>query len=326
MFNPRTVIFPPARIPRLTLASITTDAKSQPFRMLIQGVEKSGKSSLAAGAPGAVFICPEDGLPPELAHTPHFPAPDEGEWTAADVIDAVRSLASGEHDYKTLVLDTADWIEPLIWADLCAREKWKDIEVPGYGKGYAAALSDWRRLVAELEQLRKARGMNILILAHSWIRPFKDPESDGWDRYELKLHKGAAGLLKEWVDAVLFLKHDVVAVKDGAKSARTRGVATGDRVLHTSYSGAFDAGNRYNLPDQIIIPAVGGWEVLASEMRIGPGRRVAELRAGIEARLASLGAQDSDKAKGMLERAGADASMLAQLDNWCAERAAKKGS
>ncbi len=317
---------PPPRAPRMTLASITTAAKHQSYRLLIHGIEKGGKTTLAQGAPGAVFVCPEDGLPPELSRTPHFPAPESGEWTAADVFDAVRALAADKHDYNTLVLDTADWIEPLIWRDLCARNGWTTLEDAGFGKGYVAALDEWRKLLAELEQLRRVRDMNIIILAHSWVRPFKDPESDGWDRYELKLHKAAAGLLKEWVDAVLFLKHDVVTVKDDPKkkNARSRGVATGERVLHTAYSGAFDAGNRYNLPEQIVIPPVGGWQVLEQEMIAGPGRRVAELRAVIDGRLGTLSDDDAGKARSAMERAGDDANKLGQLNTWCAGRPARK--
>src|SRR5689334_9250930 len=101
------------RPPRLTLASIVTSGTTGPFRLLVHGVEKVGKSALAARAPSPIFICPEDGLPPEVIDTPHFPVP-EGGWTWSDVIDAIRALGAGEHPYKTLVIDTADWVEPLL--------------------------------------------------------------------------------------------------------------------------------------------------------------------------------------------------------------------
>lgn len=299
-----------ARSPRLTLSSIVTSGTSGPFRLLVHGVEKVGKSALAARAPAPIFVCPEDGLPPEVIDTPHFPVP-EGGWTWSDVIDAIRALAGGGHTYRTLVIDTADWVEPLLWAELCDRNGWNDIEEPGYGKGYAAATSEWRRLVAELEALRRTTGMNVIILAHSVIRAFKDPESEGWDRYEMKIHKAAAGLLSEWVDAILFAKHEQVITKD-KRTKRARGISTGARLLFTAPNAAYLAGNRYGLPE--VLPL--SWPDLEAAIADGPRARIGALKQQINEGIAGLSETDAAKATSALDRAGDDATKLAQLANW----------
>lgn len=294
---------------RIGVANITRAAKAQPMRILLHGVEKIGKTTFAAEAPGAIFLCPEEGLPPTLAATPHFDAPDGG-WKWPDVIDAVRSLATEPHDFQTLVFDTLDWIEPILWEDLCARNKWAGIEDAGYGKGYVAALDEWRKLIAELEQLRRARGMNVIVLAHSFIRAFKDPESEGWDRYELKLHKAAAGLWKEWVDCVLFAKHDQATTKD-ARTKRVRGISTGARLLHTVHNAAYDAGNRYSLPD--VLPL--DWQAFAEAKAAGMPADAGQLRAAIEALLAKVPESTAAKVRAAVAKAGEDSAELARIHN-----------
>ena len=322
----------PARTPRMTLSAIQTVSKPQPKRILIYAKEKEGKTTLAAGAPAPIFICPEDGLPPELSHIPHFPQPDGG-WVFEDVVDAVRALVDGAakartakepFQYQTLVLDTADWIEPLIWKSLFERHGWTGIEDPGFGKGYVAALDEWRKLIVELEQLR-AVGIDLVILAHSVVRAFKDPESEGFDRYELTLHKSAAGLLKQWVDAILFLKSEigVVPTEAGKPKSRKRGVATGARILHTDVGGAFDSGNRWSLPPEILIPAIGGWQTLEAEIARGPLRRAEQLRLEVEKLLPRLSDEDAGKVRDAIERANGDGAKLMQLYAWATPRCGK---
>ena len=304
---PRTVASPASR--RVGLANVVRLAKRQPMRVLLHGVEKIGKTSFAADAPAPIFICPEEGLPPALAATAHFDAP-EGGWRWNDILDAVRSLANEPHEFQTLVLDTLDWIEPLIWADLCTRNKWAGIEDAGYGKGYVAAVEEWRRLIAELEQLRRSRGMHIIVLAHSAIRAFKDPESEGWDRYELKAHKAAAGLWKEWVDCVMFAKHDQVATKD-QRTKRVRGISTGARLLHTVHNAAFDAGNRYSLPETLPLD----WQAFSDAVTGGSPAEAEQLRAAIEEQLRSVEPTLASKVRVSLERAGDNGAELARIHN-----------
>lgn len=302
----------PVRQPRMTLASIVRTGRSDPMRILLHGMEKIGKTTFAAAAPSPIFICPEDGIPPCLGAVPHFPAPETG-WTWQDVNDAVRSLAQGGHDFKTLVIDTLDWIEPLLWRDVCDRARADSIEEVGggYGKGYVAAVDGWRSLLAELERARRSAGMHVVMLAHSWIKSFKDPESEGWDRYELKINNKAAGVVKEWVDALLFAKSEEFATKDG-KTKRVRGISTGERVVYTVRSAAYDAGNRYNLPDRLPLD----WDAFAEAVKAGQPASPEALRTAIEANLKTLGDDAlSAKVRASVERANDNAAELSRIHN-----------
>lgn len=235
---------------RMTLASIQRELKPRPDRILLVGTEGVGKTTFAAEAPSPVFICAEDGIPPVLGEVARFPAPQ----SFSDVQEAIRVLAREEHDYRTLVIDTLDWLEPLIWRDLCTRNGWvdketgtPDIERPGYGKGYVAATEEWRKLLAGLDVLRNRKGMEIILLAHAAIKSFQNPAGDDYMRYECKLHKGAAALVKEWTDTNLFAIHEEFAKEVNGRVTR-KGINTGHRVIHTVRDAAWDAKNRYDLP------------------------------------------------------------------------------
>jgi hypothetical protein len=234
----------------MTLASIKKDIGPRPDRILLVGTEGVGKTTFAADAPNPIFICAEDGLPPVLGSVPRFPEPTG----LSDVLEAVRVLIREEHGYGTLVIDTLDWLEPLIWHELCTRNGWldahgtPDIEKPGYGKGYVAATEDWRKLLSALDILRERKSMEVILLAHAAIKMFQNPAGNDYSRYESKLHKGAAALVREWTDVNLFAVHEefVREVKGKAK-----GVSTGRRVIHTERTAAWDAKNRYALPSEL---------------------------------------------------------------------------
>lgn len=301
------------RAPRMSLASITTKKVDMPVRLLVHGVVKIGKTTLAANAPRPIFICPEDGIPPDLAGTAHWPSP-EGGWLWQDVVDAVRLLATEKHRYKTLVIDTLDWIEPLLWKEVCQRNNWESLDDAGFGNGWKAATAEWRLFRLELEQLWKA-GMNVIVLAHTAIRSFKDPTSDGWDMYEIKVHKGVASLFSEWCDAVLFANHEQVATKD-ARTKRSRGVSTGERLLYCHSNAAYIAGNRFNLPETLPL----SWEALAHAMREGPRLRLEAMRAALVDSIENLLVDDQIEARKRLQQIGDNAAEVTQLQQWVHER------
>ena len=181
---------------RMSLVGVVQGRVQKPIRALVWGVEGIGKSTFGSNAPSPIFLGAEDGTT-EL-DVARFPEPTS--WQ--DVFDAVTELTTAEHAYRTLVLDTLDWLEPLNWEHVCAKgdgrgKRIASIEDFGYGKGYAAALDEWRRLLSAIERLRNTRHMNVVLLAHGWIKPFKNPDGPDYDRHELKLHPKAGGLLKE---------------------------------------------------------------------------------------------------------------------------------
>ncbi|MBI1207401.1 MAG: AAA family ATPase [Azospirillum sp.] len=221
-----------------------------PLRSLVYGGHGVGKTSFAASAPSPVFLCVEDGI-----GTLDVDSWDLAKASYSDVMDGIGALYSEDHGYKTVVVDSADWLEPKIWAEACARGDdkgpWSSIETPGYGKGYTAATDIWREVMAGLDALRVERGMHVIIIAHAQQKAFNSPETEPYDRYQPKLHSAASALVLEWADLVLFCSYRVSTVKTdvGFKKKHTRGVSGGDRIFYTNERPAWLAKQRFNLPD-----------------------------------------------------------------------------
>ena len=297
---------------RMALSAVRKGRQEKPMRVLIYGVEGIGKSSFAANAPSPIFIGAEDGT--SQLDVVRFPAPES--W--ADIVEAVRVLTLEKHEHKTLVVDTLDWAEPMLWRHICARDEQADIEAYGYGKGYQAALSEWLVFAQALDQLRAAKGMHVILVAHSQIKAFKNPEGPDFDRYEMKLHAKAGGLFKEWSDCVLFANYETVATTD--KRKRVRGVDTGVRLVHTERRAAFDAKNRYGLPETLPL----SWDDFAEAVAANRPADPAALTAEIQRKAKQLGGADEKRALEAVKRANGDAAKLAFMNNWVNSKLADK--
>ena len=242
----------------ISLASLKTSSHLTPPAVIVHGVAGVGKTTFAAGSDKPVAVCTEDGL--GTLKLPHFPLARSFE----EVIEALAALHAEPHEHRTLVVDSLDWLEPLIWQHACKINSWANIEEPGYGKGYIAALDLWRQYLDWINALREDRRMMVVQLAHTDIKRFDSPEHEPYDRYVIKLHARAAALLQEHADVVLFANYRISTVKSdvGFNKKVTRALGSGERVLYTAERPAFLAKNRYGLPD--VLPL--DWDAFAAAM------------------------------------------------------------
>jgi hypothetical protein len=238
----------------MSLANLVQRGPSrQPLRIVLYGVEGIGKSTFAADAPAPIFIGPEDGFGD--LEVPRLPAVRRWE----DVTNYVELLTNDQHDFRTIVLDTLDHMERLLQDYVCQQEEVPSIEKIPYGKGFSYMADEWGRFVASLDVLRGKRSMHVLALAHAVVKPFKNPEGPDYDRYILRMNEKAAALWKEWCDVLLFANYDVTVLQDDKTAKKEKAVlqkgkarsSTARRVIHTTRSAAFDAKNRYDLPDKL---------------------------------------------------------------------------
>ena len=288
---------------RKALTAVRKGVLETPARVLIYGSEKVGKSTFAAGAPKPVFIGAESGT--ERLDVDRM---EPTTWTEA--VDWVNDLSTDAHEYKTLVIDPANWLEPLCWQHVVGNSG-DTIESfdGGYGKGYIAALTHWRTMLFGLEKCWR-KGMNIIITAHSQVKSFANPEGPSFDRYELAMNAKAAGLLKQWVDAVLFARLETFAQID-KKTKRAIGQSTGARMLHTSPCAAYDAGSRWKMPEEIPL----SWDDFMAAVQAESGR-AKELVASVEAMLSELGDAEVSKFAGTwIAKHRDNADRLAELAN-----------
>ncbi len=227
---------------------VTRGVHRRPLRVLLYGPEGIGKTTWAAGAPAAIFESTEDGY--GLLDVARL----EASATWADVRDHVNLLLNEDHDFRILVIDTIDHLERLVWTEVCRSCRVESIEDIGYGKGYTQALELFQRLAGWLDALRDRKGMHVVLLGHAVTSVVQNPEGADYTKYTLKMHKAAAAFWKEWADVLLFAHMDisVKTTERGDKALTSKGKARGgDRVIETSATPAFDAKNRFNLPETL---------------------------------------------------------------------------
>jgi hypothetical protein len=248
------------------LTSIKRGPDLKPPRIFLYAVEGIGKTTFAASAPAPIFIQTEDGL--GSIDAARFPMVE----TIDNVRQAIGVLYNDPHDFQTVVLDSADWLEQIIAREIEAKHDAKEL---AYGKGALKQAEVWQELLAGFNALRNDRGMSVILIGHSQIKRFDSPETEPYDRYSPKLQERSNALLREWADAVLFANYRVVvkSTEVGFKKEVSRGITTGERLLYTTEKPAYMAKNRYALPDSLPL----SWDALSNA--IAGGVQPAELKA-----------------------------------------------
>jgi hypothetical protein len=299
----------PQRANRMTLAAVTKGKVDAPYRIVVTGVDGVGKSVFAAAAPKPIFLCAEDGT--HHLDVARFPEPR----TWQDARDAIATLTADSGGFETLVIDTVDWLEPLLWDHVCEQDGKDSIEKVGggFGKGYVAAVDGWRHLLADIDKLQREQKMNVILLGHAFIKKFSNPEGADYDRWILKLHEKSASLIREWAKGVYFANYETFAVKEKEK---VKGVSSGARKLYTQRTAAYDAKDRYGLPESLPL-SYAEFDKLA---QAGKASQIEE----IQKRIADLSARADDTLKKQIEaavqRANGDADKLAQLADWASTK------
>ena len=247
----------------ISLKDVLKGGVSVPPRILLYGVEGIGKTTFGANAPSPFLLQTEDGLG-------LLDVPTSGLCKShAEVLGWLSALATEEHEYKTLVVDSLDWLQDLIWAqtliDNPTDEKGRpvaNIEDYGFGKGFGLAQAVWDNFIAALNYLRDAKGMTVILIAHTEVRKFNDPTSEPYDRFSVKLHKAANAKLREWSDCVLFANYRVATTssEEGFGKKKVRAIGSGERLLFTEERPSHYAKNRYALPAELPLD----WRTLSS--------------------------------------------------------------
>jgi hypothetical protein len=153
-----------------------------------------------------------------------------------------------------------------------------------------------------------------VFVAHSTVKRTSPPDqTDGFDRYELKLTKQSAPLLREWCDLLLFCNYKTKLVE--GSDGRLKATGGKDRVMHAEHSAAWDAKNRFDLPDEMPMDIGQLQSIFAgpAPAAVGGAHRPAKVKAppGVDAQSPAAGSEET--LQDLIERHIADAKSVRTL-------------
>lgn len=247
-----------------SLDNVVSSKRWTPVKAVIYGVPGVGKTSFAGTFPKPILVRVEDGA--NALDIPTFPAVVQN---VQMLNRAIMALQSSNHDFRTVIIDSLDWLEPLVQDYLCRKEGKANIEAWGYGKGYIMLDTVWRNITAALDRLQK-RGLNVLCISHAQAVTFDPPDSDPYVTYSLKLQKRAAAIWTEWADAIWFLNfHKHIVPGSGDKPGKALG--DGGRVVYCASRPAYTAKSRWSMPDEIYIGQDMRWTAFHDALKEASG-------------------------------------------------------
>lgn len=164
-------------------------------KILIYGKPGVGKTWTALDFPNVFYIDTEGGA--DLAHYTEklknahgmYFGPDQGSLHFDEVIGQIQALATEEHHFKTVVIDSFTKLFNLE----IAREAERLGDKNAFGADKKTAIANTRRLISWLTRL----DMNVVIICHEkpqWGTDSRGERAeigqtfDGWDKLEYELH------------------------------------------------------------------------------------------------------------------------------------------
>ena len=236
---------------------LKSSKRTNPPAIAIYGTPGVGKTSLAAEFPDPIYLFVEGEETPD-----GIDLPSDQITSFHGLLDSFADLLEQEHPFKTVIVDSLDKLEPMVWAATCARNGWESIDSndkgapTAFGKGYLGADVEWEEYFEAVSALTRA-GMYVVQILHSETKSFNDPLVDAYDRYRPKLQKRAMEKVIENCKALLFINRrtsvkQVEAAFGGKKTSKPEGMSGAERIIHTDERAGFFAKNRFKgAPAQI---------------------------------------------------------------------------
>lgn len=312
------------------MVNIVRGPSKAPFRAVVYGGVKTGKTTFASGAPGAVLLSGEGGEGQIDCARLVFESykakdPVTGETRVVDrfipkswdeFMGMLKRLqvegvpATPGTKERTLVIDGFGDIEALCIKNVLATVKDdKNRALPSlnaqWGIGDGAHLSAMREAWAIIESIWERQGVNIIITCHERMTKFTDYRGDYMKRAPAlnSAAKGdVAGWLAGWADVIALVEiesEDVVIGRRGLeKEAIHARRPTGRRLVRLAPDDSFVAGCRLKGVDSMIVlphPDVASpWGAFWAQVQAGP-LDPAKVRAEFDALLALVPETEAEK-------------------------------
>lgn len=216
-------------------------AKQHPPIIVLHGHEGIGKSTAANQFQNALWCNLENST---YDFDPYMPLTPQ---TYSEIIELLQALIEQKHDYKTLIIDTIDKLETMMTSYICAKNNWRAITEPAYGKGYGDRSAEFLNFWNLITTLNTQKNMVIVIIAHSQVVKVEDPILPAYDKHTLQLYKTENQFIRREADLVGYCMIETFTSNDGTRNLAT---TAGERQIRVWPNPAYDAKTRRaNMPE-----------------------------------------------------------------------------
>jgi len=239
----------------LNLMDLISKPEAGPAQVTLVGEGGVGKTSLAALFPSPVFMRVEDGTTSlttpdmEKLNIRQLPIIERSE----DVLNQIRMLATQDHPFKTLVIDTITKLHHLIEKEIITSDskcpKSINQALGGYGAGHNAASERHRMIKLYCDRLMNDKKMNIVFIAHAESETIDPPDSDSYIRYSLRMNGKSRTHYTDDVDLCGFIKLKKYVM--GEEGERKKATSDGQRIITCYPTASHVSKNRYGIEEDL---------------------------------------------------------------------------
>lgn len=207
-------------------------------KLMIYGLSGVGKSTLASKLSKPIFLDMEGGLNyMNVDRTPQLTSVDEFYKCLAELY---QKADSGNREYDTIVIDSADWLVRKVVEKAAGIDKTKLDETlnrsnGGYGNGKQVLENHIRTKLLPMLVLLNKQGYGICLIAHADRKTLMSSEGSDIEQITPKIDVNTMNVFVEWCDNVFYLKKDIA----------------GDRILVLESDDTALAKNRLSLTGEV---------------------------------------------------------------------------
>lgn len=232
---------------------LSKPSKNRPLIMTFMGSGGVGKTTLSSCFDDVVYIRIEDGsMSLQGKNVALLPIIKNSK----DIFNQIEMLATQEHNFKTLVLDSVTQLNTLIESEILAsdpRAKSINQVLGGYGAGHNAVSEIHRKIRDWCGILSEEKNMNIIFIAHMDLETIELPDAEMFMRYSLRMNKKSIAHYSDNVDIVGHLKLKTFTT---GTSDKKKAISDGTRIL-TCYATANSISkNRLGITEDLIIDGI----------------------------------------------------------------------